>query len=102
RIVAQRVAELYLLRQLLQHALIEVGIHARHALLDLGPAADGGQVEKRGFHWPFLPLLRRMVARFPAWGRWAGACRGRPAFRRATRPAAAPPRPAACRPVAGR
>ena len=103
RIVAELVAELYLLAELPQHALIEVRVHAGHAGLDLGAAADARQIEQRRLHpLRFLRLMGRRVARFPAWGRWAGACPGRPVFRRATRPAAMPPRRAACRRAAGR
>src|SRR6185312_16485689 len=50
RVVAEFVAELNLLGQLLQHALVEVRVHAGHALLDLGPAGDARQVEQRCFH----------------------------------------------------
>jgi len=50
RVVAELVAEPDLFAELAQHALVEVRVHARHALLDLGAAGDRRQVEERGFH----------------------------------------------------
>ena len=64
RIVAQLVAEPDLLGKLLQHALVEIGIHAGHAGLDLGAAADAGQIEQRGFH-SLSSWLSRGVAATP-------------------------------------
>ncbi len=72
RIVAQLVAQLYLLGQLFQHALIKLRVHARHALLDLGTAGDRRQIEERGFHSCFLRFMRRRVARFQEGGRLPG------------------------------
>jgi hypothetical protein len=50
RVVAKLVGQADLFGQLAQHPLVEVGAHTGHALLDLGAAANAGQVEDRGFH----------------------------------------------------
>ena len=46
RVVAELVAQLNLLGQFLEHALIEVRVHPRHARLDLGAVADARQIEQ--------------------------------------------------------
>ena len=45
RVVAEVVGEPGLLRDLGQHPVVEIAAQAGHALLDLGPRADRGQVE---------------------------------------------------------
>ena len=46
RVVAEIVGQPGLLRDLGQHPVVEVAAQAGHALLDLGPGADRGQVEE--------------------------------------------------------
>ena len=46
RVIAKPIRQNNLLGQFLQHALIEIGAHARHALLDFRAAADTRQVEQ--------------------------------------------------------
>jgi hypothetical protein len=58
RVVAERVGQPDLLRQLAEHALIEVGAQSRHALLDLGAAADGRQIEQGCLHGRFSLRVR--------------------------------------------
>ena len=73
RVVAELVGRAGLLGELLQHALIEIAAHARHAGFDLGAAADGGQVEQRSFHLTSPAASPRRQA--PGCGSRARGCR---------------------------
>ena len=50
RVVPELVREPGLLAHLAQHALVQIGAQPGHALLDVGPASDRGQVEERDLH----------------------------------------------------
>lgn len=50
RVIAEFVGQLDLLGQFPQHALIEVRPHTGHPGLDLGAAANAGQIKQRRLH----------------------------------------------------
>src|SRR5471032_2577484 len=103
RVVAELVAQFDLLGQLFQHALIELRVHARHALLDLGTAGDRRQVEERRLHCSFPPSYATEGGTVPGLGSM-GRSLSRPSsfsYSDAACRSAASPRglPTSCRPT---